>query len=440
MLFWICAAVLLGIAVFWLSRPLNASNAPKLESAHERIIAIAKERRNEIQSSLDTGDLTPQEHTQAMADLESALADELSTSNELGEAKSSPPNFSSAAILLCVPLIALGMYALTGTSDYQFRAEQAKAQAAANKQAEAVPSLEQLVDGLEARLQENPTDERGLFLLGQTYSRIGRHAEAADTYSKLLSQVGPNADLLVEQADAMAMNNNQAFTQDSYALLTQAIDLDPHHVKGRWLIGIADMGSGLTKQALEHWLWAKEQLRDDPAGSAQITQLIDNARQQLGDQAKDAEALILEKITKHNQSAEHLATVSEIQQGGDTATANSSDAIALQIQVSLGDNINAEVNPEDTVFIFAKARSGPKAPLAVQRVQVADLPITVTLDDSNAMLPQFKLSLFEEVTVSARISKTGEPIAQSGDIETKGVDVMLPYTETISLSLSNVVK
>ncbi|MGW8310900.1 MAG: c-type cytochrome biogenesis protein CcmI/CycH, partial [Thiogranum sp.] len=73
--------------------------------------------------------------------------------------------------------------------------------------------------------------------------------------------------------------------------------------------------------------------------------------------------------------------------------------------------------PDDTVFIFAKAVQGPPMPLAVVRKRVSQLPVTVTLDDSLAMSPAMVLSKFAQVTVGARISKSGQAMPSSGDLQ-----------------------
>lgn len=55
-------------------------------------------------------------------------------------------------------------------------------------------------------------------------------------------------------------------------------------------------------------------------------------------------------------------------------------------------------------------------PLAAVRRTVADLPLEVVLDDSQAMMPGADLSSVDAVEVGARISASGEAMAAPGDL------------------------
>ena len=99
----------------------------------------------------------------------------------------------------------------------------------------------------------------------------------------------------------------------------------------------------------------------------------------------------------------------------DTARAES-PAPALRVSVSLAESLRERARPDDTLFIYARAPAGPRMPLAIVRLKAADLPTTVTLDDSSAMMPNLRLSAFEEVLVMARISRSGDAMTRSGDL------------------------
>jgi cytochrome c-type biogenesis protein CcmH len=89
----------------------------------------------------------------------------------------------------------------------------------------------------------------------------------------------------------------------------------------------------------------------------------------------------------------------------------------VSVRVSLAPALSGRAAPGDTVFIFARAAEGPRMPLAIVRKTVADLPVEVTLDDSMAMSPTMRLSSFPSVVLGARISRSGNASAQTGDLE-----------------------
>ena len=67
------------------------------------------------------------------------------------------------------------------------------------------------------------------------------------------------------------------------------------------------------------------------------------------------------------------------------------------------------------------------------------LPLEFSLDDSLAMQPELKLSGFGEVVVIARVSKSGSPMAQPGDLE-GSVQAVKPGSKNLSLVIDRIVK
>jgi cytochrome c-type biogenesis protein CcmH len=93
--------------------------------------------------------------------------------------------------------------------------------------------------------------------------------------------------------------------------------------------------------------------------------------------------------------------------------------------VSLAASLLKKVQPTDTVFVVARPPTGSRMPLAALRVQVKDLPLQFTLDDSMGMSPTVKLSTAGNVIVSARVSKSGNAIPEKGDLSGETVPVMV---------------
>jgi cytochrome c-type biogenesis protein CcmH len=110
-------------------------------------------------------------------------------------------------------------------------------------------------------------------------------------------------------------------------------------------------------------------------------------------------------------------------------------AKGLKVNVAISDEVQGVVSATDTLFIYAQALQGPPMPLAIVKKQVADLPVTVVLSDEQAMMPAMKLSNFDRVKISARISISGQAESRPGDwigivesvapAETEGVTITI---------------
>jgi cytochrome c-type biogenesis protein CcmH len=243
-----------------------------------------------------------------------------------------------------------------------------------------------MVDGLVAKLKKDPSNVEGWGMLARTYAALERFDEAVTTYRKALSMRPDDADLLADFADALAMVQGRKLDGEPAQAVAKALKIDPNNFKALSLAGTIAFEKQNFKEAADHWQRAVGRApADNPTLAQQVRSALAEARQRAG----------LPPEPEASQAAASGAHV--------TGT------------VTLADALKAQVSPEDTVFIFARAANGPKMPLAIVRKQVKDLPYTFSLDDSQAMSPQMKLSGFPEVIVGARVSRSGQAMPQPGD-------------------------
>ncbi len=109
-------------------------------------------------------------------------------------------------------------------------------------------------------------------------------------------------------------------------------------------------------------------------------------------------------------------------------------ALAVSGKVTLAPGLASKGSPTDTLFVFAKAVDGPPMPVAIVRATKRELPFSFRLDDSNSPMPARKLSQAGTVVIVARLSKSGEAAAKSGDLQGMSQPVK-PGTDGISVTI-----
>jgi cytochrome c-type biogenesis protein CcmH len=352
-------------------------------------------------------------------DLEQELLYDLNTD---GPALREPRSGRWATLLIIplLPLCAVLLYQQIGSVELIDQLQQARTSQPqpAQQQSQSEASIDEMVAKLAARLQQQPDDLKGWVMLARTYTILKRYSEAETAYENVLRLGGENAGVLTDYADAMAMANGGKFTDQTGALLTRALELDPGNVKGLWLAGHWKNQSGAYAEAVHYWQQAAAKLPPGSEDAAVIAQQISEVQGQLGISAAPAPA---------------MATTT----AAAGTTAASAKGATLSVHVTLAPELATVAAAEDTVFIFARATQGPRMPLAIVRKQVKDLPVTVTLDDSQAMMPAMKLSNFEQVVVGARISKSGNAMPQSGDLQGSISPVATQTSEKIQITINS---
>ena len=251
--------------------------------------------------------------------------------------------------------------------------------------------IAEMVAGLEQRLQNQPDDTEGWAMLGRSYAALGRHAEAVAAWSKAnaLSQAAPQPDWLVAEGEARAMVAEPRDLAASRSYFERALAADAQHPRALLYLGLAAAQAGDYEAALEAWL--KLRAQELPP---EIATLLDQRLPQL--------AQLAGRELPPPSVADAPGVNTDLQ---------------VVLDVSLAAALRSQLTPDMTLFVFARAESGPQMPLAVRRIAAPQLPLQVTLDDSLAMTPALRLSQFQRWTFVARLSRSGSAEAASGDIE-----------------------
>jgi cytochrome c-type biogenesis protein CcmH len=261
-----------------------------------------------------------------------------------------------------------------------------------------------LTERLAERMKSTPDDAEGWSMLGRSYAALGRTDEALRAYDRLIKLRPDDPSVLADYADALAVKNNQ-LAGEPMKYVERALKLDPNHVKALMLAGTDAFNRADYAKAVQHWERAAEAGPPD-------NPLVQMARSGV------TEARARGNLPAPTASGKPPATTSTAQQPAGPATAAAAVVSgAISGTVTLAPALKGRVGPDDAIFVFARAATGSRMPVAFMRAQVKDLPLNFTLDDSMAMSPAARLSTAGQVVVGARVSKSGQAMPQAGDLE-----------------------
>ena len=372
--FWIAAGALLLVALAFLLLPILRGRRAQAEEDRTALnVALYEERLAELTSQHSAGTLTAEQLEAGRADAARELLEDTENSDKPRIAKLGRSVPLIAAVL--VPLMGYGLYMYWGASDKVQMARQFSEQPR---------TVEEMTAHLEQAVQEQPDSAEAWYFLGRTYMNQERPADAAKAFGRVVEIAGRQPELLGQLAQALYFAGDRQWSDKLQALTDEALQGDPQEVTSLGLLGIAAFEEARYPDAVRFWEQLVAALPEEDPSREAIRGGIERARQQ---------------IEGGSSTTEQASAASE---KADTTGAT------LQIQVALDPKVAESVSPQDTVFVFARAVAGPPVPLAAKRLTIADLPATVTLGDADAMVPSMKISSVEQVTVMARVSRSGD--------------------------------
>jgi cytochrome c-type biogenesis protein CcmH len=269
-----------------------------------------------------------------------------------------------------------------------------------------------LKESLRKASVSKPKNGEWLYLYARMLFADGQYIEGVATFEKILSTLpeeakADRATTLVQIAQGKFTIAEQTASDEIYRIIKEALSIEPNNSQALGLAGIMAFELGLLEEALVHWkaLWFNMSSSPEAGALEQGIQRI----------------------------------VARLEEQGKTADVSWMKRAEVKIRVSISDELKAQLNDDDAVFVLAKALTGPVMPLAAMRILAKDLPIEVVLNDSQSMMPGLALSKFEEVQVIARVAKGGQPMASPGDLQGIVNPVTVKSDDIVELVIDQIV-
>jgi cytochrome c-type biogenesis protein CcmH len=388
-LFWIIAALLIACALFFVLPPLLKCRAAAGVPAQRLNVAVYRDQLSELEADRRAGTLNDEQYERARLELERRLLDDVAADGVPVAAERPASRVPAIVAGVAVPVLAVALYFAVGNP-------RALAPVALPQHAGETVTAEQveaMVAKLAERMRQKPDDPQGWAMLGRSYAVMGRFEDAAAAYGKAAERAPDNPHVLTDYADALAMARGQNLLGEPEALVMRALKIDPDHGKSLALAGTIAFEKKDFATAIQYWERLVKVMPPDSEIARNVQASINEARGLLGGKG---------------------------QAGDKSAGAPATDKAAgagVSGTVTLAPALKSKAAPDDTVFIFARAAEGSRMPLAILRKKVSDLPAAFTLDDSTAMSPTTRLSGTPQVVIGARISKSGNAMPQSGDLQ-----------------------
>jgi cytochrome c-type biogenesis protein CcmH len=397
-LFWAIFLLLIGIALAAVLPPLLRRNGGTGQVVDRKAanIDIYHDQLAELKADLDAGELDPQQYEDARLEIEKRLSEDVPV--EAAPAVASHTGRGVGyALAGVIPLLAIGIYVGLGNPEAAMMQRSAPpAMAEQQGQHDAAP----MIAALEAKLKANPDDVAGWNMLARSYGATGQFGEAVRVYAKLAELLPEDAGVLADYADAFAMTQGGNLQGKALELINKALKLNPQEGKALNLAGSAAYQAKDFSRAAEYWRSLLKLIPPDDSYASEVRAAIQDAEKSAG----------LSGLDNLSAAGAKTSAVKE------ETKAPSGPGASISGTVSVSSDLAGKFAPGDTVFIYAQLPQGPKMPIASLKITAKQLPYRFTLDDSLAMTPNDKLSNHAEVMVSARVSKSGQAITQSGDL------------------------
>jgi cytochrome c-type biogenesis protein CcmH len=285
---------------------------------------------------------------------------------------------------------AAGLYPLWSTWDWH---APPPAQAAG-------PDVVAMVAKLEKHMRDDPKDVEGWLMLGRSYLALERMDDAILAYDHAHQLDAGNVDATLGLGEAMSLRAGGEITPAAAELFEQGLSLAPGNPKALLYAGFAAAVRGDKATARARWE-ALKALHPPP----QIEQMLDERIAELGPAGAPG-------------AAPGVAMAAGVAPAGASVAGPASGAAGAEatVNISLAPALKARVTRETPLFVFAQEPGAGGPPLAAKRLTTAAIGTRIQLSAADSMIPGRALQNGRKVSITARVSFSGQPLPAAGDL------------------------
>jgi cytochrome c-type biogenesis protein CcmH len=274
------------------------------------------------------------------------------------------------------------------------------------------PDVGAMVQKLEKHLKDQPDDLRGWLMLGRSYLALDRLDDAVLAYEHAHRLDSKNADAAMGLGEAESLKAGGQITPAASLLFEQALSLAPDNPKALLYAGFAAATRG--DRALARTRWQALKNMNPPA---QIVQLLDARIAELGPLppgpgAGDAAA----GGTAAGGAVDAAAAGTSPSPAGTSTSQGGLGGAMVTVKINLAPALKSRLVSEAPLFVFAREPGTPGPPLAAKRLTSTAIGSQVQLSPADSMLPGRVLKSGQRVSITARVSFSGQPIPAAGDL------------------------
>jgi cytochrome c-type biogenesis protein CcmH len=383
--FWIIAALFVALAMVIMVLPLRGRAYELIQSdeiALRENVMLYRERLADLDADRTRGAIDEMQHATLARELARTLLADAAAASRRQRAERTQGKGLVLLLAALLPVIAVAAYLHLGALT-DWRIAQQLERMSAMPEAMAAPLRTEIAGMITEQLAKHPNNLHYRVMLARYYMGEEKYDEAVLQFRFLAEMLPGDDEAQAYFAQALYLAGKRDITPETQAAIDRTLAINPHNSTVLGMLGINAFEHGDYRKAIDSWQKVVDGLPIDSKNADMLRSGIERAKQKLAERGETWEA----PATPAGEG--------------------------ITVSVTMGGDVKA--TPDQSVFIYAKAAQGPKMPLAVQRISVKQLPVTVTLTDAMAMMPAMKLSSFDEVVIGARVSQSGQAIAGPGD-------------------------